>query len=158
MNQEPFSTTFKQLKDLKEAIGNELGLTDWKIIEQEDINTFAKLTEDEQWIHTDVEKSKQFSPYKTTVAHGFMILSYASKFCYETCAIEDVVMGVNYGMNKVRFPNATPVGASIRGRVSLIDYEERPGGAQYKLKIVFEQKGQEKPSCVAEFIAMAYTG
>jgi len=154
----PYATNFKKLADLKNALGQELGLTDWFVIEQEQINTFAKVTEDEQWIHIDVEKSKQFSPYKTTVAHGFMILSFASKICYETCSVDDIAMGVNYGLDKVRFPNATPVGAELRGRVSLLEFEERPGGARYKMKIVFEQKGQEKPSCVAEFIAMAFTG
>ncbi|MFT7606467.1 MAG: acyl dehydratase [Saprospiraceae bacterium] len=146
------------MADMKDWVGKELGLTDWVTIDQESINTFARITDDEQWIHVDPEKSKLYSPYKTPVAHGFMILSYASKFSYETMSIEDVAMGVNYGLDKVRFPNATPVGASVRGRISLLDYEEKPGGARYIMKVVFEQKGQEKPSCVAEFIAMAYTG
>ncbi len=157
LSQTPYHTKFNHLADLKDWIGKELGLTDWHVIDQESINTFARITDDEQWIHIDVEKSKQYSPYKTTVAHGFMVLSLASKFCYETFSIEDVGMGVNYGLDKVRFPNATPVGASVRGRISLMEYEEKQGGARYKMKVVFEQKGQEKPSCVAEFIAMAFT-
>lgn len=157
LRQEPYATTFKHLVDMKAVVGTEIGLTDWFQIDQEKINTFATLTEDEQWIHVDPEKSKLHSPYKTTVAHGFMVLSLASKFVYETCTVNDIVMGVNYGLDKVRFPNATPCGAMLRGRVSLIDFEERPNAARYKVKIVFELQGQEKPACVAEFIAMAYT-
>ena len=157
LTENPYATNFKKLSDLKNWVGKELGLTDWLIINQESINTFARITDDEQWIHVEPEKSKIHSPYKTTVAHGFMILSFASKFCYETFSIDDVSMGLNYGLDKVRFPNATPVGASVRGRVSLMEFEEISGGARYKMKIVFEQKGQEKPSCVAEFIAMAFT-
>ncbi len=154
----PHQTTIAQLSELKTHIGKELGLTEWVEITQDMINQFGELTGDTQWIHTDVEKSRQFSPYKTTVAHGFMILSLASKFCYETCTISDVTMGLNYGLDKVRVPNATPVGSFIRGRVSLMDVEEFEVGAKYKLNLVFEIKGQEKPAVVAEFIAMGFTG
>lgn len=153
----PYGNTFEHLADLQEVIGKELGLTQWVSIDQQMINTFAKLTGDEQWIHVDEERSAQYSPYGTTVAHGFMILSLASKFAYECVQVKDVVMGVNYGLNKVRFPNATPVGAEVRGRLSLLDYQEIPGGARYVMKIVFELKGQDKPACVAEFVAQAYT-
>ncbi len=154
--QTPHHTKFTNLTDMKAYIGKEIGLSEWHSIKQEDINTFARITEDEQWIHTDPEKSKQFSPYKTTVAHGFMVLSLASKFAYETYSIDDVVMGLNYGLDKVRFPNATPVGAEVRGRVLLLEFEEKEKSAKYKMKIIFELKGEEKPACVAEFIAMAY--
>jgi acyl dehydratase len=153
----PYSTHFKKLNDMKAWVGKEIGLTEWMTIDQERINTFARITEDEQWIHVDAKKSKLYSPYKTTVAHGFMILSFASKFAYETYSVDDVVMGVNYGLDKVRFPSATPSGADIRGRISLINFEEKPSSARYTLKVVFEIKGQEKPACAAEFIAMAYT-
>ncbi len=158
LTQQPYKTEVAKLADLAQYLGKEVGLTEWVDITQENINTFATLTHDEQWIHVDVEKSKQFSPYKTTVAHGFMVLSYASKFSYECFSVGDVVMGVNYGMNKVRFPNATPVNARLRGRISIIDYKPLPNGAQYVMKVVFELEGQEKPACVAEFVAQAYTG
>lgn len=153
---EAYSTNFKHLADLKEWVGKELGLSDWITISQERIDTFAKATEDFQWIHVDPERSNLYSPYKTTVAHGFLVLSFASKFAYDCYSVDDLTMGVNYGLNKVRFPNATPSGASIRARISLMDYEEKPGGARYILKIIFEIKGQEKPACVAEFIAQSY--
>lgn len=153
---EAYATRFKHLVDMKEYVGKELGLSDWITITQERIDTFAEATEDYQWIHTDPERSKLHSPYKKTIAHGFLILSFASKFTYDCYTVDDVVMGVNYGLNKVRFPNATPSGAMIRGRISLMGYDEKPGGARFILKAVFEIKGAEKPACVAEFIGQAY--
>jgi len=153
----PYATQLKELEELKDYVGKELGLTEWMIMEQERINSFAEATEDMQWIHTDPERSAAFSPYKKTVAHGFLVLSLASKISYDAFSIENVVMGVNYGLDKVRFPNATKSGAKLRGRVSLMEYDAIPGGAKYKMKIVFELEGEEKPACVAEFLAMAYT-
>lgn len=153
----PYSTKLKELSELKDYIGKELGLTEWITIEQERIDSFAETTEDRQWIHTDPERSAAFSPYKKTVAHGFLVLSLASKISYDAFSIENVVMGVNYGLDKVRFPNATKSDAQLRGRVSLMEYDAIPGGAKYKVKIVFELQGEEKPACVAEFLAMAYT-
>ena len=153
----PYSTKLKELSELKDYIGKELGLTEWITIEQGRIDSFAETTEDRQWIHTDPERSAAFSPYKKTVAHGFLVLSLASKISYDAFSIENVVMGVNYGLDKVRFPNATKSDAQLRGRVSLMEYDAIPGGAKYKVKIVFELQGEEKPACVAEFLAMAYT-
>ena len=158
MTTEAYSTTFKHLADMKEAVGKEIGLTKWVTISQERINTFAECTEDHQWIHVDPEKSRQHSPYKKPVAHGFLVLSLASKFSYEAYEIGDTVMGVNYGLNRVRFPNATPVGARLRARIRLEDFQEIPGGARFILGMTMELEGQEKPACVAEFIAQAYTG
>jgi acyl dehydratase len=154
----PFSTNFKHLADLKDHIDKELGLTDWVTITQENINQFGKLTLDEQWIHTDVEKANKHSPFGVPIAHGFMVLSYASRFAYDTYSMADVTMGLNYGLDKVRFPTPTPVGSAFRGRVSLMNYTEIDGGARYTIKIVFELKGADKPCCVAEFIAMAFAG
>lgn len=154
---QPYATKLVKLDQLKDYVGKELGLTEWMTIDQDRINTFAEVTEDRQWIHTDPEKSAAFSPYKKTVAHGFLVLSLASKISYDALSISDVVMGVNYGLDKVRFTNATRTGSKIRGRVSLLAFDPVPGGAKYKVSIVFELEGEEKPACVAEFIAMAYT-
>ncbi|MEQ8418594.1 MAG: enoyl-CoA hydratase-related protein [Arenibacter algicola] len=151
-----YSTEISQLSDLTHYLGKELGLSNWITITQDMIDTFARTTEDTQWIHIDPEKSAKYSPYKKTVAHGFLVLSLASKFCFETLKIKDIAMGVNYGLDKVRFMNATPVGALLRARVSLMEFSPFEGGAKYKLKLVFELKGEEKPACVAEFIAQAY--
>ena len=156
MTDTSYKTTFEHLEDMQDYIGKEIGLSDWLTIDQETINGFAKLTKDEQWIHVDVEKSAIHSPYKTTIAHGFLVLSLASHFSYECLAFKDVGMGVNYGLDKVRFTNATPVGAKIRGRISLMEYETKEGGAKYKLKLVMELDGQEKPACIAEWIGLAY--
>ena len=156
-SQTPHSTRLKNLRDLASYVGKELGLTEWISIEQERINNFAETTEDRQWIHIDAEKSAAFSPYKKTVAHGFLVLSLASKMSYDALSVDDIAMGVNYGLDKVRFPNATKSGAKIRGRVSLMEFDVIPGGTKYKVKIVFEIQGEEKPACVAEFLAIAYT-
>lgn len=158
MKDQAYQTIFEHLSDMQEYVGREIGLSDWKLIDQDTINTFAKLTGDQQWIHVDEEKSARFSPYKKTVAHGFLVLSLASKFAFESYQIQDIAMGLNYGFDKVRFPNAVPVGSKVRGRVSLLDFEAITGGAKYKLKIVFELEGQEKPACVAEWLLMVYRG
>lgn len=152
-----YSTKIPDLKELPNYVGKELGLTEWITMDQERINTFAEVTEDRQWIHIDKEKSAAFSPYKETVAHGFLVLSMASKVSQDTYTIDNVAMGINYGLDKVRFPNATRSGAFFRGRVSLLETTSIPGGVKYKLKIVFELKGEEKPACIAEFIALAYS-
>lgn len=157
MKDQAYQTIFKNLVDMQEYVGQEIGLSDWKLIDQDTINAFAKLTGDEQWIHVDEKKAAEFSPYKKTVAHGFLVLSMASKFAFESYQIQDIAMGLNYGFDKVRFPNAVPVGSKIRGRVSLVDFESIPGGAKYKLNIIFELQGQEKPACVAEWLLMVYT-
>ncbi|MFK7921039.1 MAG: MaoC family dehydratase [Bacteroidia bacterium] len=153
----PYATDFALLADMQAKVGHELGLSPWFKIGQARINQFAEATEDPQWIHIDPVKSATDSPYGTTIAHGFLVLSLASKFAYETYSVADVVMGINYGLDKVRFPSATPVDAELRGRVMLLEFGMKDNAARYKLKITFELKGQAKPACVAEFIAMAYT-
>lgn len=158
IQQEAYATRFEKLADLEQHIGKELGISSWIEITQEKIDTFAKVTQDEQWIHVDPEMSAKHSPYKTTIAHGFMVLAFASKFAYDTFGFDDVTMGLNYGLNKVRFINATTCGSFLRGRISLLSFETIEGGAKYIMKVVFELKGQEKPACVAEFVAVAYTG
>ena len=158
MTNTAYKTTFNQLADMENYIGKEIGLSDWMTIDQASINTFAKVTKDEQWIHIDEEKSAKHSPYKTTIAHGFFVLSLASHFSYECIGFKDVGMGVNYGLDKVRFTNAVPAGSKIRGRMTLMEYEEKKGGAKYKVNLVMEMEGAEKPACVAEWIGMAYVG
>ena len=152
-----YSTNFKELTELKSFVGKELGITDWMQMSQQKIDDFAKITDDKQWIHTDPEKSALYSPYKKTVAHGFLVLSMVSRISFNAFSIENVVAGINYGLDRVRFPNATKSDSTYRGRVSLIEFSEIPGGAKYKLKIEIEIKGEEKPACIAEFLALAYT-
>jgi acyl dehydratase len=149
-------TTLPHLAQLKDHVGKELGISNWVTIRQEDINAFARLTHDEQWIHVDPARAARESPYGTTIAHGFMVLSFAPKFAYETLEIEDVTMGVNYGLDRLRFTSPTPVNSRIRGRLTLLEVKDQPPGVKYKISIVFEIEGQEKPACVAEWLAMAY--
>lgn len=152
----PYSTEINKLSDLNNYVGKEVGLTEWTTITQDQIDSFAKITDDNQWIHINPELCQKHSPYKKTIAHGFLVLSLAPKFCYETIKFNDVRMGVNYGCDRVRFMNATRVDSSIRARISLISCDKVEGGIQYKLNIIFELKDQQKPACVAEFIAIAY--
>jgi len=152
-----YSSKFEKLIELKSYVGKELGLTNWMQMSQKKIDAFAKITDDKQWIHTDPEKSALYSPYKKTVAHGFLVLSMVSRISFNAFTIENVVAGINYGLDRVRFPNATKSDSTYRGRVSLMEFTEIPGGAKYKLKIEIEIKGEDKPACVAEFLALAYT-
>ena len=152
-----YSTKFKELTELKNFIGKELGLTSWMQMSQKKINDFAEITDDKQWIHIDPEKSSLYSPYKKTVAHGFLVLSMVSRISFNAFSIKNVVAGINYGLDRVRFPNATKSDSAYRGRVSLMEFIVIPGGAKYKLKIVIEIKGEDKPACIAEFLALAYT-
>ncbi len=158
MTSTAYQTTFEQLTDMQDYLGREIGLSEWLLIDQASINTFAKLTKDEQWIHVDPERSAKYSPFQTTIAHGFFVLSFASHFARECMVLKPVRMGVNYGLDKVRFTHAVPVGARIRGRISLLEFESREGGAKYKLNVVIELEGAEKPACVAEWIGLAYVG
>ncbi|MEO0339083.1 MAG: MaoC family dehydratase [Bacteroidota bacterium] len=156
MDTSTFHTAFQSLNDMQEWVGKDIGLTDWMTMTQDRINTFAECTGDLQWIHIDPKRAAQESPYKKTIAHGFLVLSLASKICQEAFQIQDAVMGINYGLDKVRFPNATKVDAQLRGRVHLLKWEAIPGGCKYKLQITFELEGETKPACVAEFLALAY--
>ena len=152
----PYKSSFRLIHELKDRVGTELGLSDWCLILQEDINTFGRLTNDEQWIHVDEERCSKESPFKKPVAHGFFILSLASRFAYECFEIKELAMGLNYGLNKVRFITAVTAGSRIRGRISLISYEDIPHGAKYIMNFVIELEGQEKPACVAEIIGHGY--
>ena len=151
-----YKTKFKNISEMENSVGKELGISKWTTMDQKRINTFAKTTEDEQWIHTDQERCKKDSPYKQTIAHGFLMLSMCTKIMYDCFEIEQNSLVINYGLDKVRFPNSTKVDSEYRGRVSLADFKILPNGAKYKLNVIIELKSQEKPACVAEFIAIAY--
>lgn len=147
---------FNKLSELKSSLGTELGVTDYLIVSQEMIDSFARATYDLQWIHTDPEKAAAFSPFKTTVAHGFLTLSLAPKFMSELMTVKSVKMGLNYGTNKVRFTSAVPSGSKVRMRGVLRDLEEVENGMKITLDCTFEIEGKERPACVAEFISVLY--
>ena len=144
-----------EIADLKGAIGKHLGYTDWREMTQEQVNTFADATDDHQFIHVDVEQAKQ-TPFGGTIAHGYLTLSEAAWIMGELMHVSDAKMGVNYGLDRVRFPAPLPVGAQWRGGAEIVEVTDVPGGVQVKTKITVEVKDQEKPACVAETLARIY--
>ncbi|MFP4193782.1 MAG: MaoC family dehydratase [Desulfosalsimonas sp.] len=147
---------FNTMDELREKIGEEIALGDWYKITQEQINLFAEATGDYQWIHIDTERAKAESPYKTTVAHGFLTLSMIPRIMGDTLQLPPAKMSVNYGLNKVRFAAPVPAESRIRPRVTLLDAEEVSGGVQLMWKVVIEVEGGEKPACIAETISRQY--
>ena len=149
--------TFKNLAELKAAVGQEMGTTPWLTVTQEMINDFAKATLDFQWIHLDVEKAKKHSPFGGPIAHGFLTLSLAPKFMADLFEVESVKMGVNYGANKIRFTDAVPSGASVRMTATLKGVEDFPNnGVKVEMVCVFEREGSDKPVCVAELLSLMF--
>lgn len=144
------------LAALKELIGQEVAVSDWVEISQQRINLFAEATGDHQWIHIDVERSRTESPFGGTVAHGFLTLSLLPMLIQSAMVISDVKMGINYGLNKVRFPAPVPVGSRLRGRMTLLSMEDIPGGAQLIWQVTMEREGSIKPVCFAESISRRY--
>ena len=149
-------TIFKNLKEVENFVGKELGTSDWHQITQEQITKFGKLTGDEQWIHTAPIRAKLLSPFKSTIAHGFLVLSLLPKFLEETYSIKSAKMGVNYGLNRVRFTAPVPVKSFIRGRVILKDYKDIKNGGKLTIEVTVELKDNEKPACVAEQVFLIY--
>ncbi len=151
------STTTTTLAELPNLKGTELGVSDWFEVTQERVNLFADATDDHQWIHVDVEKAKQ-GPFGATIAHGYLSLSLLPSFMVELFRVDGLAMGINYGLNKVRFPSPVPVGSKVRLTASLKDVEEVAGGLQLTLSAVIEREGGDKPVCIAEPIYRYYGG
>jgi acyl dehydratase len=145
------------LAELKTLVGQELGTSDWLTIPQTQINAFAEATGDHQWIHTQPEMAKQYSPFKTTIAHGFLTLSLLPMLMDKIWQVQGIKMGINYGTNKVRFPAPVPVDSQIRLRAVLSSLEELDANSvQTMVTATFEREGGEKPVCVAEFLMRFY--
>lgn len=148
--------TAVSLRELESRVGQEVGVSPWVEMPQERIDLFAKATEDFQWIHVDPERAKG-SPFGGTIAHGFLTLSMLPKLSESTFEFSDRKMGVNYGLNKVRFTAPVPAGARIRGRFTLAKYDKLEGnGVQTTWSVVFEREGGDTPVCVAEAISRHY--
>jgi acyl dehydratase len=150
-------TTINGIDELKTRVGDELGVSDWRDVTQADIDAFAEVTGDDQWIHVDPERAKD-TPFGGTIAHGYFTLSLAPVFSYELFEMTGVAFGINYGTNKVRFPAPLPVGSKVRMRMALQDVQDIPGGAQMTMLLTFEREGGEKPVCVAETLSRVYAG
>jgi acyl dehydratase len=151
------ATTLTGPDEVKAAVGQELGVSDWYEVTQETINEFAEVTGDDQWIHVDPERAAQ-TPFGGTIAHGLFTLSLGPKFSYEVVDMQGFAFGVNYGYGKVRFPAPLPVGSRVRMRGQLTNVEDVPGGIQITVTQTFEREGGEKPGCVAESRARLFTG
>jgi acyl dehydratase len=141
---------------LKDFVGREIATTNWCPITQDRITQFAEATEDRQWIHTDLERARKESPYGGTVAHGFLTLSLLSHFVREAIEIRGARMGINYGLNRARFPSPVRAGAKIRARIKLQSEKEFSEGIEVVFNVEIECENAEKPCCVAEWIVRYY--
>ena len=134
-----------------ELVGRELGPTDWLEVDQERIDTFARATDDPQWIHVDPVRAAE-GPFGTTIAHGYLTLSLCVPLMSRTLGLTGYRMGINYGVNKVRFPAPLPSGSRVRGRFTVQSVDEVEGGEQGVVLATIEREGAEKPVCVAELV------
>jgi len=142
------------VEGIKELVGKQVGPSDWREVTQQDINAFADLSGDHQWIHVDVERAKKESPFGGTVAHGNLTLSLIDGFRLQLIEASGFVLGVNYGWNKVRFPAPVPAGARIRASAEVVELDEVKGGWwQMVTRFTVEVEGSEKPCCVADSVA-----
>jgi acyl dehydratase len=144
---------FETIESLGEAIGENLGPTEWLEITQERIDAFADATGDHQWIHVDVERAAT-GPFGATIAHGYLTLSLIPQFMPELLAIRTPGARLNYGLNKVRFAAPVPVGSRIRARATIADVSEHPVGTQLVTQYVLEIDGVDRPACVAETVTL----
>jgi acyl dehydratase len=142
-------TVFANPDAVLAAVGRHLGYTDWMVVDQDRINRFADATGDHQWIHVDVEKATA-GPFGGPIAHGYLTLALTNLFLPQLVSVENLSMGINYGVNKVRFPTPVRAGSRIRGGAEIAAAEEVAGGVQAIIKITVEIDGSEKPACIVE--------
>jgi acyl dehydratase len=150
------SVQVEGIEGLKDLLGKQVGPSEWREVTQEDINTFADLTGDHQWIHVDVERAKTESPFGTTVAHGNLTLALIDGMRLELLSSTGFKLGVNYGWNRVRFPAPVPAGSRIRATAEVTEVEEAGGGWwQIVTRFTVEVEGSDKPACVADSVGRA---
>jgi acyl dehydratase len=152
---DPEMKHFPALIGLQEQVGQTLGVSDWLVVEQSRIDQFAVATGDLQWIHVDPQRAAA-GPFGAPVAHGFLTLSLMAVMFDSAFAIDDVRMGVNYGLNRVRFPAPVRAGSRLRGHFKLLRYEPLDGGAQLTVEVTMELEGSDKPACVAESVTRRF--
>jgi acyl dehydratase len=143
-------------EELPTLVGQEIGVSDWRTIDQDRINKFAEATGDHQWIHVDVERAKKEMPGGKTIAHGYLTLSLVPMMGAGILRVTGVSRGIHYGCNKVRFTNMVTVGSRVRGRQKLLSTDARSGGMQMINEFTIEIEGQDRPACVAETISLIY--
>ena len=149
-------TEVEGVEKLGEFVGREVGVSEWLEVSQERILRFAEATEDRQWIHTDPERAARESPFGGAIAHGFLTLSLLSELGRTALSVGGVRMGINYGLNRVRFVSPVAAGSRIRGRFTLAALEEVRGGVQAAWKVSVEREGSERACCVAEWLVRYY--
>jgi acyl dehydratase len=147
--------TFATLSELEPLVGEHIADSDWIEVTQERIQLFADATNDHQWIHVDPERAKA-GPFGTTIAHGFMTLSLLPEMGASAMQVLDTRMGVNYGLNRVRFPAPVPAGSRLRGRFKLLKFEPIDGGAQLTFEVRMDREGSDKPVCIAESVGRRF--
>ncbi|GGO00637.1 MaoC family dehydratase [Nocardia rhizosphaerihabitans] len=143
--------TFDSLDDIRAAVGTDLGSSRWFELTQDRINGFADTTEDRQWIHVDPERAAD-GPFGSTVAHGFLTLALVAPIFEEIVRTPWATAGINYGLNKVRFPSPAPVGSRVRGHIRLLEVTDISGGIQLVSQVTIEREGADRPVCVAESV------
>lgn len=146
---------FVSLEELAACLGQDVGTSEWITITQQHIDEFAEATGDRQWIHVDPVRAAA-GPFGSTIAHGFLTLSLLPQMADTAIELGGVRMGVNYGLNKVRFPAPVPVGSRLRGHFKLVSFEPIEGGAQITMEVTMEREGSAKPVCVAESLSRRY--
>ncbi|HXO30811.1 MAG TPA: MaoC family dehydratase [Candidatus Acidoferrales bacterium] len=145
-------------ESLKDLVGREIAMTEWFAVTQDHIRRFAEVSEDRQWIHVDPERAQRESPYRSTIAHGFLTLSLLSRFMKEAIEIRSGLrMGVNYGFNRVRFPSPVRAGSKIRAQFTLRSLKELPDAMEAIFDVTVEAQGNDKACCVAEWLVRYYT-
>ena len=145
--------TFSGLAEFETAVDAHLGHSDWHSVTQNQIDLFAEATGDRQWIHTDQIEAAA-GPFGSTIAHGYLTLSLVSMLVREIYSVQGLRMGVNYGVNKVRFPAPVPVKSRIRAGAQLLQLDRHSSGAKAIIRVVIEIDGSDKPACVAEIISL----
>lgn len=149
--------TIENTQALRDMVGEEVGVSDWLEVTQDMIDRFADVTGDDQWIHTDVERCKKESPFGTTIAHGFLTLSLLSYLHRESVKISEAgKMGINYGLNRVRFVSPVRAGSRIRTHSKVASVDEFTSGVQVAWQISVELEGSEKPALIAEWLTRVY--
>ena len=151
-------STTTTMAELPGLVGTELGTSEWYEVTQEHVNLFADATGDHQWIHVDPERATKESPFGGPIAHGYLTLSLLVPLFGSVLRVTDTVMGVNYGLNKVRFPSPVPVGSKVRLTATLSGIEDIAGGKQLTFSCVIEREGGDKPVCIAEPVYRYYGG
>jgi acyl dehydratase len=148
--------TFNSVEELRARVGQHIGASEWLVISQDRINAFADATGDHQWIHVDVARAEAETPFRATIAHGFLTLSLISALMRGAISIRGLRMTINYGLNRVRFVSPVPAGARVRAQIGLARMDDADEGVQATWSVTVEREGGEKPCLVAEWLVRYY--